>query len=1168
MVNSYLRSMIRKIAAALALVLPLLLLTSPVYAALIIVDGFGGAYLGTRTVVLTNNGGLSTMPSFTESGGIGTIVLPSDNNSLTQVIMTYNWGIPRDFTDGGLNTQFFFQFDSTDHNYAESWKNVGGVMIRALTRVGGNPVWSNSPGIGVGVQNSPHLFTYPFSSFSGSFDFSQVLGLEITFTSTGTWQGVGTRGIFRMDSIRGTPDGGSPPLPPYATISLAPTQGSPDATGPIDFRVEFTSPVFGFTVDDIVLGGTAGPTTKSVTGSGSIYTVSVNGMASHGTVTIGVPANTVVDSWDQNNSASTGSPSVLYGTPPAITSSPPGGTVNSGYNFQYATTGDPTITFTRTSGTFPDGLSMNNSGALTGTPSRAGTFTGQVQASSPYGAATQDFTIVIGCPTFSILPASLTTTSAAVFYSQALSVSSEIGAGSVTYTVPPGSLPSGLTLSGTGTLNGTPLVSGTFDFTVTATHASTCTTTRAYTMTVNPPVIALSPSTTLNGTAGVSFTQAFGASGGNGTYTYTMTGGALPTGVTFNAGTISGTPRASGSFSFDITASDQTTPVGSGSRTYSLTIAPPNIVVDPPTLASGTVASPYSASVSASGGNGSYTYAITSGALPSGITLDGATGVLSGTTTSSGSFTFDVTASDETSPAGSGKRSYTLVIAPPIITVNPASLTSATAGTSYSQSFTASGGVGTYTYALTNGTLPTGLTFDASSATISGTPTASGTFTFDVTATDQTTPPATGSRTYTLTVVPPTLNISPATLTTGIAGQPYSQTVSASGGIGSHTLNITGGALPAGLLFDGTTISGTPTASGTFNFQITANDQTVPPASAVQNYSLVIDPATLTMSPASLADATAGFAYTANLTGLAGVLPYAFAVTGGALPPGITLAADGTLSGTTLSNGTFTFDVTMTDSTVPAASVIATYSLTVNLPVLGIAPSSLPGAVLETAYSLTFIGQFGVAPYTFSTLDVLPPGFSLDPSGVLSGMPTLEGVYSFTITVGDVTGATTSTLYSLAVTLAPAIITEPPPPLPCPDYNFQSESVVRSVTADQSMALGCNILFENGQPVQWLGGSVTSSGNIGVQSVIDRGVLQAVDVFLSGPNAQFTGDAAVCLKGSGAMVFLAASGVPRTPQDLIAWQTPSFPGYTCATLYQPGTLVLVESDEEPLQAGD
>jgi hypothetical protein len=52
------------------------------------------------------------------------------------------------------------------------------------------------------------------------------------------------------------------------------------------------------------------------------------------------------------------------------------------------------------------------------------------------------------------------------------------------------------------------------------------------------------------------------------------------------------------------------------------------------------------------------------------------------------------------------------------------------------------------------------------------------------------------------------------------------------------------------------------------------------------------------------------------------------------------------------------------------------------------------------------------------------------------------------------------------------------------------------------------------------------------------------------------------------MVFLAASGIPRTPQDLIAWQTPAFPGYTCATLYQPGTLVLVQSHEEPLQVSD
>jgi len=190
-------------------------------------------------------------------------------------------------------------------------------------------------------------------------------------------------------------------------------------------------------------------------------------------------------------------------------------------------------------------------------------------------------------------------------------------------------------------------------------------------------------------------------------------------------------------------------------------------------LPGGTVAAPYAQTVAASG-TGPLTFALANGtALPAGLTLDPATGVLSGTPTTAGSFSFQVRA---TNIMGSDTRAYALEIAAaPAITT--ASIPGATAGAAYSQTITATG-TGPITFGLANGSaLPAGLTLDPTSGVISGTPTASGTFTFVVTATNAT---GTDSRTYTLTVA-----AAAATPTPSATSAPAART-------GSSTLAVTG----------------------------------------------------------------------------------------------------------------------------------------------------------------------------------------------------------------------------------------------------------------------------------------------------------------------------------------------------------------------------------------
>ncbi|MBF9221174.1 putative Ig domain-containing protein [Hymenobacter ruricola] len=454
--------------------------------------------------------------------------------------------------------------------------------------------------------------------------------------------------------------------------------------------------------------------------------------------------------------------------------------------------------------------------------------------------------------------------------------------------------------------------------------------------------ITVSPATLTNGTRGTAYNQAITALGGTAPYTYAITGGALPAGLILTNGTIAGTPAASGSFTFTVTATDNSAAPGpySGSRTYTLSIAAPAITLTPATLPAGTVAATYNQTITASGGTAPYTYAITAGALPAGLTLTSA-GVLSGTPTAGGSFTFTLTATDA-SPGFSGgpysgSQTYTLTIVAPTIAVSPATLPSGTRGATYNQTITALGGTAPYTYAITGGALPAGLTLSAAGV-LSGTPAASGSFTFMVTATDASTGagPYTGSRSYTLTIAAPAIALSPTTLPAGTVAVVYNQALTASGGTAPYTYAVTAGALPAGLtLSSAGVLSGTPTAGGSFVFTVTATDASTSASGGPYNgslsYTLTIAAPTIAVSPPTLPNGTQGTVYNQVLTASGGTAPYTFAIMGGALPAGLTLSAAGVLSGTPTVNGPYTFTVTATDASTGAGPYTGSRSYTLSI---------------------------------------------------------------------------------------------------------------------------------------------------------------------------------------------------------------------------------------------
>uniref|UniRef100_UPI001CF8A9FB autotransporter domain-containing protein n=1 Tax=Xanthomonas sp. MWU16-30325 TaxID=2878096 RepID=UPI001CF8A9FB len=198
-----------------------------------------------------------------------------------------------------------------------------------------------------------------------------------------------------------------------------------------------------------------------------------------------------------------------------------------------------------------------------------------------------------------------------------------------------------------------------------------------------------------------------------------------------------------------------------------------------------------------------------------------------------------------------------------------------------------------------------------------------------------------------LTAAGPNLALPASTLPAGTAGQAYSAAITpATGGTAPYRYALTAGALPNGVIVDAATgrLSGTPTLSGTFNFTLTATDSTPSPAvQASQNYSVTIAAATLVLAQPTLPPAVRGSAYNQVLTASGGVAPYRYSIASGTLPAGLTLANDGTLSGTPTTQGTSSFTIAVADA--GNASATQAYSFTVS--------DAAPVAVADVAATMS-----------------------------------------------------------------------------------------------------------------------------------------------------------------------------------------------------------------------
>lgn len=800
-------------------------------------------------------------------------------------------------------------------------------------------------------------------------------------------------------------------------------------------------------------------------------------------------------------------------------------------------------------GTLPQGLSFDPAtGILSGTPTVAGTSTFTVliaDASSVSSTQTASESIVItdgqgmgpsGALTIQSAPLGAGVVGTA--YTATLDATG--GTAPYTWSIPSGSLPAGLTLdTTTGSIVGVPTTQGSYGFTAQVQDAAGNLASALFSIPINAAsgIPALTLTSPANATVWVAYNGTVGVAGGTMPYSCTITG--LPAGLTANGCTISGTPTAAATTTLTVTASDSSSPAVTTTGMVTWTVLPATLSLTLTALPPATVGLPYTGTLSAGGGTAPYTCSILSGTLSAGLSLNGC--VVSGTPTTPGSVTLVIQVTDAGSPPQTATGTVTLTVTSSASTLLLTPPPPATVNVPYTGTIGVSGGTAPYACSLASGTLPTGLTLNG--CVVSGTPTAVGTSTATMQATDSGWPPNTTTGSVTFTVAPATLSLTLSSLPTGTVGTPYSSTIAVAGGTPPYGCTIIGGALPAGLSLSGCVVSGTPTVAGTVNLGVRVTDTSNPAQSANGAVSLTIAPASLTLTLSTLPNATVGIPYSGTIAVSGGTAPYSCTITSGALPAGLSLNGC-VVGGTPTVSGPASFSVLVTDSGSPAQTASEPLTFTVAPAALSLTLSTLPNATAGTLYSQTIGVTGGTAPYTCAILSgTLPSGLTL--SGCLvSGTPTVAATVNLTVRATDASNPVESVTGPVGLTVLPAAVplTLTPPPAATVNVPYTGAIGVSGGTAPYT----CTLL--SGAPPTGL--SLTGCTLSGTPSTPGSATLRIQATDASSPAVNTTGNVTVTVNAPAGSLTITSppDATAQTPYSKAIGITGGTPPYTCTIM--------------------
>ncbi len=769
------------------------------------------------------------------------------------------------------------------------------------------------------------------------------------------------------------------------TVVLPPTAGADVLSGntltPISVDVTANdNPAAGTTIDKTsvklcAIGTTTGcnQTSVYVTGKGT-YSVNNLGVVSFvpdaGYVGA-VPAITYSVNDMAGNPASATVTATVTATPPtlgAVTFAALGQGQPMTVVHQSAVAGSASIpatgAFTILSGSLPQGLSLNaNTGDISGTPSVTGTFNFVVKVTDANGlTATKAQTLTV------FAPPAITTDPAnyAAYTGAQVSIANTTTIGSApimaTGAFSATGLPIGVTINAnTGVISGAASADGNYQIVVKVTDTNGLSATKTLTLlTTTKPVITTSASlpavvagvlatpiqqTKTQGTAPIAATGA-----------WSIDNGSLPAGMTLdpNTGAISGTPTTGGRYSFTVKLVDTAGEIATKTETLQVNSGP-TITTSPLTYKIyKSIATAISNTVSiGTGALQSVNGWIASG-LPAGLSINGTTGVISGTPTVPGDYQVTVRATDVNSLFDEETLTISVATKPIITTASPlAPGVIGIAITPIAQTKTDGTApiAATGAWTLDSGALPIGLAMNPNTGEITGTPTVTGTFTFAVKLVD--TSGEFSIKTETITInSKPTITTTPLAYTffTGNAASIANTVVAGTGAIPVSGAWIASG-LPEGLSIDAASgqITGVPTAVGVSTVTVRVTD-----ANGLfdeETLSITVTPPvygpTLTTSPTTykfgvnnpigvgLDDFFAssfpiGHPRDIINTATQGTAPIAatgaWAATN--LPPGLTIDANtGKITGTGTTVGTYQTEVKVTDS----AGRFATKVLTINI---------------------------------------------------------------------------------------------------------------------------------------------------------------------------------------------------------------------------------------------